>query len=446
MFLISPGLGLRILVPTVAACAVYLLGDLDGWVGLWAYTATTLNMALLFGLSAVAGGGAWVGSTLRRAGVLTMARQTSRSRTWVELRLFAELAVYVVAAVVLVSLLAWLTTARVAATGGPDLPGLAARTAICLAFAAGGYALGRRWPAIIVVPVAVIVPYVAIGTCLYLASDLLPATTPLDDRFTPFSRDVPHVQLIQAGAWVLVTVGVVALLAANRTLAFACTWSAGIAASFLILVGPADRVHVPEAAAPTCVHEARAMVCLPLASSHLARPLAQDVDDVIRALPGLAPDSASWVEEYVEWNAMPQESWQQVSARAAADGFDTTWVPEAVQVGMATQVNHGQVRLALVSRLFAAWTIPGGPPEGATSANEALFRWAVAELDLPTEGDDLHGTLGVEDLEPPTDDHAREMEWFTALSEQERSAFFTEHARAIRSGTLSWSAFGEASE
>ncbi|QCX28742.1 hypothetical protein [Nocardioides jishulii] len=442
MFLISPSLGLRVLVPTVAACAFYLLADLHAWVGLWAYTATTLNMALLFGLPAVAGGSAWVGSTLRRAGVLTMARQTARSRTWVELRLFAELALHVVSAVVLVSLGAWLTTARLAVTGGPDLQGLAARAAICLALAAVGYALGRRWPALTVVPLAVIGPYVAVGVCLYLDTDLLAAVTPLDDRFTPFSRDLPLVHAVQAGAWLLAAVGVVALLAANRTLAFAAASCAGVTASLLVLVEPADRVHVPEAAAPTCVDGATARVCLPLATSYLARPLAQDVDDVIRTLPGLAPASAGWVEEYVEWGATPQASWQRVSDRTVADGYDVTWIPEAVQVGMATGVDHGQVRLALVSHLFATWTIGRG--EGGTSANEALFRWAVTELGLPTEGDDLHGTLGVEDLEPPSDDHAREMEWFTALSPEERSAFFAEHARAIRSGTLSWSAFEKA--
>lgn len=436
-----PGrVGVRLSAILTLVCGISIVPMRDQWLGVWAVTDTFVGSALVLALPAAAGCGALCGSMVRRSGLPELADFGPLDRLRVETRLAAELTLWLGLGVVLCTALAWVDTARFATVMSPEATLLIPRLAIVGFAGSFGVLVGRRLPAIVAVPLAAITPYAVIGVLTYVADPLLESVTPIDERFMWFSTVRAMPSVLRAGVWLLGTAGLVLLLSRRHREAIAVAWLAGLVAAPLILIGNADRQHVPSAAAPLCHESERILVCLPRAVAYLDAGLAQDILLVSDLMDGLAPRRAAWIEENAEWQGRSEARWEALRKKAASEGYDQYWIEHAGWLNTYTQLHDDRIRAQLIAVFLpqpGIYDDQGDPlPVGP---NEALLYWAFerahAEFGDPTP---YQMPRHVERA------HSAQMRWFDGLSHDARARFLSDHADEIEQIRLGWSAFGRA--
>jgi hypothetical protein len=442
VLVLPPRIGARVSAILAVACGASMLGDRDRWLGVWALTDTDLNIALMFAIPAAAGCGAWIGALVRRSGLHDLADFGARSRLRVETRLAVELMVWLTLGLLASTAVAWIDTARFARVMSPQPSLVLARLAIVWFAGVLGLLIGRRLPAMVAVPSAVVAPYILVVALTYFADPLLAALTPVDGGVTPFSTINLVPTLLQTVAWLLATVALVVLVGRRPRWGFLCAWLAGLIAAPLILIGPADRDHLPEAAEPDCERSDRVMVCLPRTTAYLDSELAEDISRVSDVLEGLAPRRAAWIDEDVEWGATPNLAWAAVQERARSDGYDLVWVGRVERVGVYTQLNHDKVRAQLAAALVPQPThFDSHGDLTPVSPNEAILHWAFERAGASLSGQPDEMFTAPREADNVNRDRMR---WFADLSRSARAEFLSTHSAEIEHGTLAWSAFGRA--
>ncbi|MGL5823953.1 MAG: hypothetical protein ACRCYU_03815 [Nocardioides sp.] len=191
------------------AIAVFLgyVGEWTTWLGVWRETQHTVGVALILGLPAAVGIGAWLGVSQRRNGLELLTAGAGRSASVVVAWQVGEAASWVAAGFALGAAPAYLATALVPHAGSLTPLPVLAQLAIVVGGLAIGTLVGRKVPSVVpgklVAPIVAILTYVMLGVLSFNAEFLLIGLTPIDERSMTFDRLQAWVYLTRprSGGW-----------------------------------------------------------------------------------------------------------------------------------------------------------------------------------------------------------------------------------------------------
>lgn len=305
----------------------------------------------------------------------------------------------------------------------------------CFAFISFGIALGHRFPLVVLPPIAGLLGYAFLVLPLYVTS-LHGA-----DRLTPFgvtpsaySGPSPWYSALQA----VVGAGVAFWLLPQPAGPRRILASAGLAGCLVLLA-----VNGPAAARPdwgamhvTCAPTARAELCLTASRERDRARLAGALDSALATFGPLYPSDTTVVQTIaVENRTGPTAAGLRISTAEAGLPLETGETLLPSDRALTAQVLY---RLAAPSEQRSWRRSTDGPPPA-----DVVIAWAYAVHGLPTDGSacplDCYQRPGAEEVGVTRFERA--VAWFTALTPDQRQAWFHDHRSDLLHGELDFGDF-----
>ena len=284
---IAQALGALVIAATVTVSVVARAGT---WVGWLPATVTAWSLASMFAMASAAALGAWLGGSVRRAGMTEWVESAPQGRARAMRRPLLESSLTAGGSALLVlGVMLVLGFSR-------GMPWAVAPTQCVLvvvivllsiiASAALGVALGRAWPAFVAVPLGAVVVYLVYGLVLGTLGDTL------WQRLWPSDGGVWQVEthslvlLVERTLWWAGLATAVAALAAGRRRVLAGAALVAVSAAAAIAGVSAAAVHMPLAGASGEVCDPGTVrVCVPKPQLAALTPFAKAVREDLATLP-----------------------------------------------------------------------------------------------------------------------------------------------------------------
>jgi hypothetical protein len=415
----------------------------SSWRGVWSETQAANGVALILALPVIAGISAWVGASARSNGIDALIPGSARLRSITVGRESAELCAWVLLGFVGGVVPTYIATTTTAHSGSFNPLTAAVQILWIASTVVTAGAIGRKAPRLIGAPLCAVAMYVGIASLDYFSVPLLPALTPIDDRWMTFDHPATWLLLCQAGLWLSALLAVIAMRSRADRTAWALLWLAGLCATPALYL-PDGRVVDPAGVAMSCTPAPNDVVtCFPHAKAYLAGQIGEVLATIEPLLRGLHEQRVTYVdEEALGLSVAASRSVARVTSEQAEDGRE---VLRLFDLSGYSQFSRPDIVVELALQAFPPTTAPGDDigRHPAATPSDALLRWFLGSLRVPIDGSPSPDAPILDGTTVTFAGHQRALARFAALDASDRRAWFASHRMQISAGTLTWGAFDD---